>query len=98
MLARYLAVLSLIAPFVFGDVKFKSPGAGSTITASGSTVAISVSWQDSGDDPPLSDLSTYSLYLYAGGNTAGTYVCSPSLSILSTIYILDFATDYYPIL
>ena len=77
MLARYLALPALIAPLVFGDVQFTSPAAGISITASGATVKISAAWKDSGDDPPLSDLATYSLYLYAGGNTAGTYVCSP---------------------
>ena len=77
MLARYLALLALIAPIVFGDVQFTSPGAGISLTASGATVKISVAWKDSGDDPPLDDLATYSLYLYAGGNAAGTYVCFP---------------------
>lgn len=76
MLVRYLPVLALIAPLVFGDVKFTSPDAGTSLKASGGTVKISAEWQDSGDDPSLDDLATYSVYLYAGGNTAGTYVCS----------------------
>lgn len=73
MLARYLPVLALIAPLVFGDVKFTSPDAGTSLKASGGTVKISAEWEDSGDSPSLADLATYSVYLYAGGNTAGTY-------------------------
>lgn len=77
MLARYLPILALIAPIVFGDVQFTSPGAGISLTASGATFKISAAWKDSGDSPSLADLATYSLYLYAGGNAAGTYVCFP---------------------
>ena len=78
MLARFLALLALMAPIVLGDVQFTSPAAGISLTVSGATVKISAAWKDSGDDPPLADLATYSLYLYAGGNSAGTYVCHPS--------------------
>ena len=72
MLARYLTVLSLIAPFVFGDVQITSPAAGASLTGT----KLSVEWKDSGDDPPLSKLQTYSIYLFAGGNDVGTNVCS----------------------
>ena len=83
MLARYLAVLSLIAPFVFGDVQFTSPAAGASLTGT----KLSIAWKDSGDAPSLSQLQTYSIYLYAGGNTVGTYVYL-SAHLLTNILIL----------
>lgn len=63
-------VLSLLS-FASADVEFTSPAAGTTLTGGG---AITITWQDSGVAPPLSDLSTFSLYLCAGGNDESTII------------------------
>lgn len=99
MLARCLPALVLITPLVFGDVQFTSPGPGVSLTASGGTVKISAVWKDSGDDPPLDDLATFSIYLCAGGNTAGTYVCSsPFFTPQSENSTLNLRADLAPLL
>ncbi|KAF2836164.1 beta-1,6-glucan boisynthesis protein-like protein [Patellaria atrata CBS 101060] len=64
-LALVFALLSY-ASLTLADVKFTKPKAGASILGGGS---LSIEWEDSGDDPPLEDLSTYQLFLCAGGNT-----------------------------
>jgi hypothetical protein len=65
-LSSTLAALSFIAIStpVLGDVVFSSPAAGGSL-ASGT---IAIKWKDSGDAPALADLSSYQLFLCAGGN------------------------------
>jgi hypothetical protein len=70
MLIRSISLLSLLASVVLADVQFVKPTAGASISGGGST--LSVSWEDSGDDPPLSSLTTYTLFLCAGGNDAAS--------------------------
>lgn len=72
MLTRCFTLLALIAPVVFADVKFVTPATGASIPGGGKT--ISVSWADSGEDPPLASLTTYTLFLCAGGNEAASQV------------------------
>lgn len=67
-------ILSALLPVVWADVKFVTPAAGASIPGGGK---ISVSWTDSGDDPPLSSLTTYALFLVAGGNDAASQIEVP---------------------
>lgn len=68
---RTLALLFLAAPSVLGFLQITSPAAGDSLQGGN---LISIQWRDSGDDPPISNLDSYSLYLHAGGNTPGTFV------------------------
>ncbi|KAL9112524.1 MAG: hypothetical protein Q9227_003095 [Pyrenula ochraceoflavens] len=56
---------------VFADVKFTTPSAGSTSTGGS---ALSIKWTDSGDEPKLSTLVSYQLFLCAGGNEDSEYI------------------------
>lgn len=69
--ALLLSVVLPLLNFASADIEFTSPAAGMTLTGGG---AITITWQDSGIAPSLSDLSTYSLYLCAGGNDPSTIV------------------------
>ena len=71
MLFQKLTLLAAVAPSVLALVQITSPAAGDSFQGGQS---ISIAWKDSGDDPPISNLDSYSLYLYAGGNTPGTFV------------------------
>ena len=66
MLVKSLFLLAALAPFAIADVEFTSPAAGNSISAGGKT--LSVTWKESGDDPPISSFTTYTLFLCAGGN------------------------------
>ena len=68
---RLLALLAAITPFALADIEFTSPTAGAKLTGGGS---ISIEWQDSGSAPSISDLTTYQLFLCAGGNDDTTFV------------------------
>lgn len=70
MILRLAWLVAALAPSVLADVQFTSPAAGATV--SGPT--ISISWQDSGTLPKISDLTSYQLFLCAGGNDATNYV------------------------
>lgn len=59
-------------PFAFADVKFTEPGAGATIQAD---VLFTVTWEEGGNLPRLSDASAYTLALYSGSNSHP--VCAP---------------------
>ncbi|KAF2260706.1 hypothetical protein CC78DRAFT_472153 [Lojkania enalia] len=61
-----VAALGLVS----ADVQFTSPKAGAKITGGSAVV---VEWKDSGDSPAISDLTTYQLFLCAGGDTEDTY-------------------------
>ena len=71
MLIRLFLLVAAVAPYAFADVEFTSPDAGSTAT--GGSV-LSVEWEDSGSQPPISDLTSYQLFLCAGGNDAASIV------------------------
>ncbi|ORX98111.1 beta-1,6-glucan boisynthesis protein-like protein [Clohesyomyces aquaticus] len=70
MLWAPLAFLAAVT-FVSADVEFTSPKAGATLTGG---TAITVEWKDSGDSPAITDLTTYQLFLCAGGNEPGTFI------------------------
>ena len=55
---------------VSADVQFTSPSANAKLSAG----SVTVQWKDSGDDPAISALTTYQLFLCAGGNTEDEYV------------------------
>lgn len=65
-------LLTAILPSVHADVKFTSPAGGETFPGGGS---IKAAWTDSGAAPSISDLTTYQLFLCAGGNDPDTFVC-----------------------
>lgn len=66
-----LSLLATVLQFASADVQFTSPAAGATLPGGG---AITVTWQDSGVAPSIADLSTYQLFLCAGGNDAGSFI------------------------
>jgi len=57
---------------VLADVKFTIPTPGATSQGGGTAT---ITWQDSGSAPALSDLTNYVLNLCAGGNSAGSFSC-----------------------
>jgi hypothetical protein len=64
-----LAMTRLLLPFTMfaalaAGIKFTKPAAGTTLKAG---TAIEVEWQDGGDGPKISDLTTYQLILVGGG-------------------------------
>jgi hypothetical protein len=65
MLWTPLALLAALARLAAADVEFVSPKAGAKLVGGG---AIEVEWKDSGDKPAIADLTTYELFLCAGGN------------------------------
>ncbi|KAF2732985.1 hypothetical protein EJ04DRAFT_297511 [Polyplosphaeria fusca] len=67
-LALSLSALALLG-LVSADVQFTSPSAGGKVTGGGT---ISIEWKDSGDEPKISELLTYQIFLCAGGNTDDT--------------------------
>jgi Ser-Thr-rich glycosyl-phosphatidyl-inositol-anchored membrane family/Yeast cell wall synthesis protein KRE9/KNH1 len=70
MILRCIWVLAALLSFVVADVKFTSPAAGSSKAG----LEITLEWKDSGNDPPISDLVTYQMFLCAGGNTDTSYI------------------------
>lgn len=78
MILRCLLFLVALVPYVAADVKFKGPAAGSTITGT----TITISWEESGDSPPISELASYQIFLCAGGNSATDYV--PLATLVTT--------------
>lgn len=69
----FLLPSALLIQVVTADVSFVSPSASSSY-AGGSS--ISISWQDSGNAPLLSQLTNYVINLCAGGNDAGSFQCT----------------------
>lgn len=68
------AVLVLLCTFASlgqADVRFTEPSAGANLTAG----QIDVRWEDSGIDPPISELTQYTLSLMVGGNDNANMVC-----------------------
>ncbi|KAL8690793.1 MAG: hypothetical protein Q9218_003842 [Villophora microphyllina] len=70
MLTRSLLFTTLL-PLALADVQFTSPAAGATLQAG---KPITAKWQDSGDGTALTDLTTYTLFLCAGGNDAASII------------------------
>lgn len=77
MILRCLPFLALI-PYALADVKFTAPPAGSTITGT----TISITWEESGVSPPISELASYQIFLCAGGNTATDFI--PLTTLVTT--------------
>jgi hypothetical protein len=77
MILRCFLVLAL-SSYVAADVKFTGPPAGATITGT----TISISWEESGKSPPISELASYQIFLCAGGNTATDYI--PLTTLVAT--------------
>jgi len=71
MLLRLLVLLAAVAPYALADVQFTSPDAGATVEG-GTT--LSVKWKESGTSPPITSLTTYQLFLCAGGNDQTSFV------------------------
>ncbi|RMZ78826.1 hypothetical protein DV738_g3595, partial [Chaetothyriales sp. CBS 135597] len=63
----------LLAAFIAlarADVEFLTPAAG----ASQSSLKLSITWKESGTAPPISEFTSYQMYLCAGGNDVDEYV------------------------
>lgn len=71
MLFSLFSLFACLVSLIAADIKFLTPAAGDSVTGDG---ALSVKWQDSGADPPLDELTTYQLFLCAGGNDDATIV------------------------
>ena len=72
MLFRVLLLLAAVAPYAFADVDITSPAAGATAVGG---QLLQISWKDSGTSPSISELQSFQLFLCAGGNDAGSFVC-----------------------
>ena len=70
MILRTLTVLAALLSYALADIEFTSPDAGQSV--SGAT--IDIKWKDSGDEPKISELATYQMFLCAGGNEESDYV------------------------
>jgi hypothetical protein len=66
-------LILIVLPYVLADVTFITPAASSSYAPGN---LLTISWQESGNAPLLSDLTNYVINLCAGGNTAGSYQCS----------------------
>ena len=65
--------LLLAVPFLaLADVEVIAPPAGQAVPAG----TIQIAWKDSGKAPSISDLTTYSINLCAGGNEQDTFSCT----------------------
>jgi hypothetical protein len=72
--ARILTFVFFFTTLAVADVKFSEPSAGANLTAG----QIEVRWEDSGINPPISELTQYTLSLMIGGNDLNDMVCKPS--------------------
>jgi len=86
-LSYALFCLAAVAPLAVADVKFTSPAAAASIPG-GTTFP--VKWADSGEAPSLTDLSSYTLFLFSGSNAApvqlyqlstGTFAAGNTVSV-----------------
>ena len=73
MLVRLLSLVALL-PLALADVEFSSPSAGESIPA-GSNIFIK--WTDHHGGTPISELSGYTIFLIAGGDSDSTSVSFP---------------------
>ncbi|KAL2399804.1 hypothetical protein ABEF93_001181 [Exophiala dermatitidis] len=65
----YFLVAGLLSLAV-ADVKVTAPAAGDSITG----LTLDIEWEDSGTTPKLADLTSYQVFLCAGGNTEASIV------------------------
>lgn len=72
MLIRSLILLAVLVTSAIADVEFVTPAAGSTVAAA---KTLSVTWKESGVKPPLTSLTTYTMFLVAGGDGAESQAC-----------------------
>lgn len=82
-------LLATLLPLAFADVQFTSPAAGATLAAAS---PIAIKWKDSGDGIALTDLTTYTLFLCAGGNDAASFVSTRSPAELTALPDADMDT------
>ena len=66
-----LLTTAFLTSIVLADVQFTTPSAGAIIPGGGS---LSIAWGESGSSPAISDLTTYQLFLCAGGNDEASIV------------------------
>lgn len=64
MLCASLALFAL-TNLASADVEFTKPKGGAKLTGGGT---LDIEWKDSGEAPAIGDLTTYDLFLMAGGN------------------------------
>jgi hypothetical protein len=80
MLWAPLALVAALTHLVAADIEFVSPKAGAKLTGGQSIV---IEWKESGDSPAITDLTTYELWICAGGNEETTIVRADSLNAQS---------------
>lgn len=72
MLIRSLILLAVLVSSAIADVEFVTPAAGSIVAGAKS---LPVTWKESGVKPPLTSLTTYTMFLVAGGDAVESQVC-----------------------
>ncbi|KAL9602906.1 MAG: hypothetical protein Q9179_002376 [Wetmoreana sp. 5 TL-2023] len=72
MLIKRLLFTTLL-PCTFADIQFTSPAAGATLQAG---KPITAKWKESGDGTALKDLTSYTLFLCAGGDDPDSIIQS----------------------
>ena len=77
LLAAQLLTLPRLAS---AAVQFVSPIAGAALVAGGT---LEIAWVDDGLPPTIADLTTYKLFLCAGGNTGGSFVSALTCILFS---------------
>jgi len=80
------SLLLALASYALADIHFTAPAAAASLQA-GST--ITMTWQDSGVAPSLADLTNYVINLCAGGNTAGSFLCTLSTLVAGGVFSAD---------
>ncbi|ODV63099.1 cell wall synthesis KRE9KNH1 [Ascoidea rubescens DSM 1968] len=96
--------------FSNGDVSLSKPVASQTFTASGGVVNVDVAWVDSGGDPSVDEVTSYTFTLCTGRNsditaisviaasvstTSNTYTCSIDSSLVSSgVYYIQVYALY----
>ena len=85
-------LLSSLEPSL-ADVLFTSPSPGSVLDANR---AISISWVESGFSPPISDLTSFQLFLCAGGNDASSIVQLVTVSTAGSFHSSQMTTQVNP--
>lgn len=76
MLIRSLTLLAALASSAIADVEFVTPAAGSTVAGA---KTLSVTWKESGVEPPITSFTTFTLFLVAGGDDVESRVCIQSV-------------------
>ena len=66
-------ITATLAACAFAAPKITSPAAGASLPVSAGS--ITVEWEDDGDAPKISQLTSFTLQLIVGGNTVATQVC-----------------------